>query len=282
MADKEIPEMIDKILKSKDPAAVGVKRILKRKTDKTDESVYREYVPEDFGKLSSNKDENQERSLFSDEEKRVMELEKENIELKNKLQGLNKKLESERLNFFEKGKKEGYAEGYKKAGEEEAEKYKKSLEGIRDNMERGIQELKTASESYFNGIKKFAIDISMGIAEKVIKREIERDDDQILRTIESAVKHAASKESLKIRVAEDDMKTVKENKDIWESVAEKSNDVVVERDDRIEKGGCIVESTSGIIDARIGILTDEMKKVISDSWEEVSKNKETDEQDIYS
>src|SRR4030042_2638824 len=105
ISPENITELIDHLIKTKDPATVGLRRILKNKSDHGKDFPLQDHVYENFTiKVSPTQ-------VFNDTEKRVMELEKENIILKNKLQQQHTTSERAVKEAYAKGIQEGRKQG---------------------------------------------------------------------------------------------------------------------------------------------------------------------------
>lgn len=148
--------------------------------------------------------------------------------------------------------------------QEEADTIKESAakEGYRAGIEQAaadIEELKgslknflSAKQEVFDYIAPDILEISIDIARKIVKKEIEQDPEIVMNTI-SDVLQTISKDEPKI--------SVKVNSSQVTFVRERLPDVIsktgidarisIVPDDTIEEGSCIVYTSNGIVDATI-------------------------------
>ena len=85
---KNVSDLIDYLMKAKDPAVVGLRRILKKKADTGRDFPLQEHTFEELGtsKQTSGK-------IFTETEQRIMELEKTVLKLQQQLTGQKKDAE---------------------------------------------------------------------------------------------------------------------------------------------------------------------------------------------
>ncbi|MFZ7113240.1 MAG: FliH/SctL family protein [Desulfatiglandales bacterium] len=147
----------------------------------------------------------------------------------------------------------------------EREAYEKGFEqGQRDGValeERQIEEKGKQLEALFSKIRdlrkniyaeaeKEVLQLSTLIAKKIIRKEISLDPQVIARTIRAALEHLVDKSRLRILINPDDMEEVRR---ILPEIANqaKGGEFHVVEDHSIERGGCILESGFGRINATL-------------------------------
>jgi len=92
---------------------------------------------------------------------------------------------------------------------------------------------------------------ALAVAERIVKREITLTDDTVIQQIKEALQRIVGVESIKLRVHPSDETIVRSHRTAFLSALENVRDVIVDTDESIERGGCIIESASGNVDARI-------------------------------
>ena len=99
-------------------------------------------------------------------------------------------------------------------------------------------------------VEQDVLRLSVRIAEKVIGREIARDDTALADIVATALRHARQHESLSVRVNPADLQLVQAHRErIDGTVRARFIDFVP--DPRVRSGGCIVESEAGTVDAAL-------------------------------
>lgn len=96
-----------------------------------------------------------------------------------------------------------------------------------------------------------AVRLVLVIAERVVKREVVLDDELVLRQIQEAIRRVWGVDRLKLRINPADEEYVKAQRPLLSSVSDSVRDFVIEADATIERGGCMIESEAGNIDARV-------------------------------
>ena len=259
---KNISELIDHLMKSRDPAVVGLRRILKKKADLGQDFPLQEHTLEEFAT-----DKGTSGRIFNETEQRIMELEKTTLEHKDALAKQKKYSEEAIREAYKKGRKEGLERGEKTAYEKTRSEFDQQIREIEERLRNVFRDIGESRKALLNEAHRNVLDLSSMIAHKIINTELSVNPDIILSVIKKALSYIVDKQKLVLRVAPNDLETVTQKKDFWTSIAERLENITVEQDDRIEKGGCIIESNTGVADARINVQLAELNDVIDSTWE---------------
>lgn len=136
--------------------------------------------------------------------------------------------------------KEGYKAGIEKAQAEIAE------------VRNSIIEFLKAKQDVFEYIAPDILEISVEIARKIVKKEIEQDPEMVLRTIMDVLKTVSRDESkITIKVNPEQVSLTKEHIPSILSSVGLDIRTNITADDTIDIGGCIVQTNNGIVDATI-------------------------------
>ena len=160
----------------------------------------------------------------------------------------------EAQNIKEAAAKEGYQDGLSQA--------RADLEDVKN----AITAFLSAKQDVFNYIAPDIMDISVEIAQKIIKKELQQDPSIILDNITEILK-GLSKEETKItlRVNPVQVSLLKaEIPDVLNNVGLEAK-VLIVPDETIMEGGCMVTTTNGVIDATI----ETQLSVISEALKEI-------------
>jgi len=154
----------------------------------------------------------------------------------------------------EASQKEGYQEGLNQA--------KADIEEMRDTLTAFIG----AKQEVFDTIAPYVMEMSLDIAKKIIKREIETDPSIILDNIQQLLK-TLSKEESKITLKVNPIQVSLVKSEVPEMLTNVGLEarIMVVPDDSIMEGGCLVETTNGVIDATI----ETQLSVVSEALKEV-------------
>ena len=252
--------LIDKLLKAKDPATVGLKRIIRKKIEDMNDFPLKKAQFEEFDSPE------RKNKVLSEEEKRIIELEKQIIQFEIRLKKEKENAKKAVDDAFKLGKTEGFKLGEEKGKAEAASVYKKNIGEIQQDVATFLKSIEGSKREIFSHSEHIILKLCLEISRKIIASEILTNQDIILNVARKALSYIAEREKLVIRVAPDDLKILNDKRDFWEPVTEKLKDVIIEPDERVSKGGCIIESNSGTVDARLGIQMDEIAELVEKMW----------------
>lgn len=204
------------------------------------------------------------------------ELQKATEEVARRMEQL--KADSERE--IEKGKFEAekiIKEAELRASEVEHEAYRRGHESGRDEgykdgqaeVMRLIDRLATVlakavdvRDEVIRSSEKLMTDMILMIARKVIKDEIVERREVVINNIKESIKRIKDRDRIDIRVNFADLDMTTAHKDEIIKIMETLKKVNIYEDSRIERGGCIIETDIGAIDARISTQLDAIEEAI--------------------
>jgi flagellar biosynthesis/type III secretory pathway protein FliH len=103
--------------------------------------------------------------------------------------------------------------------------------------------------------------LAVGIAERVLHQQIALDRGVVVEMAKVAIARLVEKESITVRVNPGDLERMREHRDELLNNGDIKNFRVVE-DQRVDRGGVVVETDGGTIDARIATQVNEAKRVL--------------------
>ena len=174
---------------------------------------------------------------------------------------LNKKIEEQKEKFKkeyeevkENARQKGYKEGYE-SGRREVERLTERLHTI-------IEGTIDRRDSIIEDAEIQVIRIVLLIARKVVKAISEEQKGVIIENIKSALQKIKGKTQIIIRVNTEDLELTTEHKDALMQKFEELQHVTILEDTRVDKGGCIIETDFGSVDARIATQLQEIEEKI--------------------
>ena len=170
-------------------------------------------------------------------------------EAKDKSLALDKIIQS-RVNFLEEKIQLEKEQAYRSGFEDGKEIMREEQEMVIQLFLGLIEELKKQREEYLKSVEKEMVGLSLEIASKVIQQKIEQDEKVILKNLKHALKHLLDKGRIIIRLNPADLEIVsKHSKEI--KSAEGLKELILEEDSKVTRGGCLIYSELGHIDAQI-------------------------------
>jgi flagellar assembly protein FliH len=152
---------------------------------------------------------------------------------------------------FDKGRAEGIA-----AGSQIVQEAARRLDTV-------IVELEQWRDKKTLELLPDLINLSIGIAKKIIHANIEKDRENIIAVVREALaKLGGREEKITIRVNPDDYDTMLSNIEALREETRLRN-ITIEPASAISAGGCFIETPSGEVDARIEEMLKEIRDAIS-------------------
>ncbi len=146
-------------------------------------------------------------------------------------------------NAFESGFRQG-----ERAGKEIAEK---KMESIMRRYGEAIEELGKAKQALYAQVEREVVRLVVEVARKIVRREIQVDPEIVQTLVRVALDHAAEKSTVTVRLNPVDASFLLEKHPGWDKEVEGGREVVLVADKAIERGGCLLETDCGDVDARI-------------------------------
>ena len=159
--------------------------------------------------------------------------------------------------------------------QEESENIKKSAfeEGYRIGLEKATEDLENfrkeltnfmnAKKDVFEYIAPDILEISVDIAKKIIKKEVETDPQVLINTIVDVLRTISKNEAkINIRVHPQSVQFIKDtipNITYEYGIDSKIN---ITSDPSIAEGGCVFQTSNGIVDASIDTQMEIIKKAL--------------------
>ncbi|PYS39161.1 MAG: hypothetical protein DMG14_15060 [Acidobacteria bacterium] len=147
--------------------------------------------------------------------------------------------------------KEAYQQGFtegQKAGSEIGEKMSAAL---LERYSKTLEELNHLRRELLMTSEHEVIRLALEIARKVIKREIAIDEEIILTLVKVALKRVSDHTLITVRLNPKDCNVVKRYQSVRTESDSLSDGIKLAEDPLISRGSCVIETESGIIDARV-------------------------------
>ena len=166
--------------------------------------------------------------------------------------------QAERDKIINESKKQGYDTGYEAGyqdGQKEADRLVERMHSILDNVMKRREEILSETEYQI-------VELVVLMARKVVKIISENQKTVIMNNVLQALKKVKGRGDVTIRVNLADAKLTTEHIQDFIDRVEAVKGITVVEDTTVEKGGCIVETDFGAIDARISSQLTELEQKI--------------------
>ena len=168
---------------------------------------------------------------------------------------------------YQQGSEQGTKEGYEKGSVE--------VDRLIERMHKILEAVMQRREEILQDTESQIVELVILMARKVIKILSENQKNVIMANTMAALKKVKTRGTVTLRVNIEDVKLTSAHTDEFIKHVENIQGLTVLEDSSVEKGGCIVETDFGAIDARISSQLSELENKIL----EVSPVKNIERQD---
>ena len=147
----------------------------------------------------------------------------------------------------------------------EAERQEAYELGLAHGREEAHTELQSATRAFLDAAKQLdglrstlyqrqkddLVRLALVIAEQVIGQELAANEEAIVGVVENALKSALETDSHHVRVHPDDLAVVQTHKPLFLANVHGLKEISVEADTNLSRGGCVIESDMGEVDASL-------------------------------
>lgn len=167
--------------------------------------------------------------------------------------------------------------------EELLEKAKQDAEVFRNELEKEAEEIraKAQEEGFQQGLEQWSgqlanlekeidkvheevsnkmIPVALKAAKKILGREIETSQEAVVDIVLNNLKQVAHHKNVKIYVNKEDLSVMEKNKEKIKTEFERLESFLIIESEEVKKGGAMIETESGIINAQLENLIGVLEK----------------------
>ena len=160
----------------------------------------------------------------------------------------------------------GYNKGYDDAKAELESEYNQQMMEKAEEFYSIIKSFEERIINYETAFEKVVIETSKQISEKIITREIE--NQSIIETVlKNSLQKVIGANQILIKLNPNDYQSIV-NSDFLPELENQFNKVKFEEDEKIEKGGCLINTELGNVDSKISTMVNELIKKLENAVEE--------------
>lgn len=156
-----------------------------------------------------------------------------------------------------------YLQGKEEGLQQATERFESSLE----MFAQGMEDISRLRETLLQNSTHDMLRLVMSIARQVIHCELSVNREVILATLGKALNAAVRSDSYQIKVNPEDLALVTEKKPFFLASINGLKNIVFEADPDIARGGCLVESELGEVDATIDSQLEEIRRTLLEAME---------------
>ena len=163
----------------------------------------------------------------------------------------------------EKAYEEAYALGLKEGNVKAYDEEKERIEQEMQHINNLIQEVKSIKVDLMKNNEKQIANLCFYMAKRLLMKEIDTNEAYVQTLIKKTLEMAQSEEEVTIRVSPEDKIWIEDHR---ESVFKELNldqSTKIEEDREIKRGGIIIETNHGVIDATVEQRLKKLEKIVT-------------------
>jgi flagellar assembly protein FliH len=164
--------------------------------------------------------------------------------------------ETEKLQWIEQAKNEGFEEGLMLGRRQGLEEYKQLLGQANSIVEKSKEEFVNKLEQS----EKVVLDLGLKAAEKILLASLDENEELFLSIVKQLIKEAKEYKAVQIHIHPSRYQLISSYKKEIDALLLNSADCYIFADEDLAETQCILESNNGRIDASIDSQLIEMKK----------------------
>jgi flagellar assembly protein FliH len=126
-----------------------------------------------------------------------------------------------------------------------------------------VKEMSALKKNTLENLEGEIVQLSLAVAEKVIHLEATTNREVIRGVLKEAIKNIGDRENMKIRVHPQDFQFMIEIKNDFLQSFDGIRNMTFAEDESIQRGGAIIETICGEVDARLDQQYNEMKAAMT-------------------
>lgn len=159
--------------------------------------------------------------------------------------------------------KEGYETGYMDGFQKGEQTAREELALTLKMLQEVVQHVSEFRKIMFPKVEREMIEMILGLTKRVIHHELSIREDSVKEMIRIAAESVLGKEKMTIRINPADKIHAESFRPELLQMFEEIKNLTFEAHPSIEKGGCVIESNFGTVDARIEKLDEQISKILN-------------------
>jgi len=151
-------------------------------------------------------------------------------------------------------------EGFAKGCEEERRKADEDLAGICSALSEAISVVSKLRDRIVRESEDELLKLAFLVAKKIVRQEIKHDRRILAQLVSEALRGFPEQHDIVVSLHPEDYKVITSNRELFLAGIGEDRQITLKADETTTLGGCVVESSTGVIDARIEAQLDEIYK----------------------
>jgi flagellar assembly protein FliH len=160
-------------------------------------------------------------------------------------------------------KKEGYDSGYEEGFKKGEDAAREDFSPFLETIQGLISDLTGFRKNMYDQLEREMVKMVVDLAKKVIHFEFSTRDDAVQEMIRLAVQSVLDRESMVIKINPSDKGYAESFRPELHHLFSEIKNITFEAHSGVERGGCVVETNFGVVDARIDKLGEQMDRILN-------------------
>lgn len=157
-----------------------------------------------------------------------------------------------------RAREQGFAEGERRGYEDAFARFSEEGRSRLERFDALLAELEGARSELFRRNEGLLIDLIFRIGRKVLLRELSTDREYLTRLATTLIERTGLRENLRIRIHPRDAETAEKLKEGVQGRLGALRNLAIEVSPTVVRGGCVLESDWGMVDASVETQLDEI------------------------
>ncbi|QPJ62528.1 MAG: hypothetical protein G3M70_11870 [Candidatus Nitronauta litoralis] len=224
-----------------------------------------EFQPEDFNASSEPPSVEKKTFSFDNETQRNFDptnVDKARVGVQEIFKDAMDRLKAQAEKIKAEAQGEGFAAG-EKAGFESGEKFARDeFTPFLKTLEELVRELSEFRQMMYAKVEREMIEMIVQLTKKVIHAELTTREDSIQDVIRLAVQTVLDRENMIIKVNPGDQIHAETYRPELHHLFDEIKNITIEGQPSIERGGCLIETNFGTVDAQVSNLNDQIDRIL--------------------
>jgi len=186
----------------------------------------------------------------------------EAAEIKNRAEEEARRIVSEAEASMNERQKTGYEDGFKRGQEDGFKEGNLEAQRLTDRLHTIIERMMDKRQEILSETEQQIVDLVLLMTRKIVKVISENQRNVVVSNVVQALRKVKGRGDVIIRVNLSDVAMTTQHIKDFLSAAENVKNITVVEDSTVDRGGCVIETDFGAIDARISSQLNEIEQRI--------------------
>lgn len=160
---------------------------------------------------------------------------------------------------YKEGFDEGFLDGLKQAEVAAKQDFDPFLVSLQDS----IAQLSVFRSKMYDKLEREMMEMVIELVKRIIRFELATREDSVQSMIELAIQSVLDRENLTIKIHPEDKGYAESFRPELHSMFNDIKNIAIEAHPGVQRGGCVIQSNFGVIDAQLNKLDDQINRILN-------------------